>query len=78
MGRPFEGIRVIDTTHVLAGPFAAYQLAVLGAEVIKVERLAENIDIFDFALTDAEMREISGLARPGARLVDWAWSPKWD
>jgi crotonobetainyl-CoA:carnitine CoA-transferase CaiB-like acyl-CoA transferase len=35
--RPFEGIRIIDITHVLAGPFAAYQLAVLGADVIKVE-----------------------------------------
>ncbi|MGB7258394.1 MAG: CoA transferase [Pseudolabrys sp.] len=37
MTRPFEGIRVIDITHVLAGPFAAYQLALLGADVIKVE-----------------------------------------
>ena len=37
MTRPFEGIRVIDVTHVLAGPFAACQLAVLGADVIKVE-----------------------------------------
>src|SRR5258708_33455459 len=37
MTRPFEGIRVIDVTHVLAGPVAAYQLAVLGAGVIKVE-----------------------------------------
>ena len=44
----------------------------------KVERLAENIAIFDFALTDSEMQDISGLARPDARLVDWAWSPKWD
>src|ERR1700704_4813632 len=35
--RPFEGIRGIDVTHVLAGPFAAYQLAVLGADVIKVD-----------------------------------------
>src|SRR4029079_7076267 len=35
--RPFEGIRVIDVTHVLAGPFAAYQLAILGHDVIKRE-----------------------------------------
>lgn len=41
MGRPFEGIRVIDATHVLAGPFAAYQLALLGADVIKVEHPEE-------------------------------------
>ena len=37
MSRPFEGVRVIDLSHVLAGPFCAYQLAVLGAETIKVE-----------------------------------------
>ena len=41
MARPFEGIRVIDVTHVLAGPFAAYQLGVLGADVIKVEHPAD-------------------------------------
>jgi crotonobetainyl-CoA:carnitine CoA-transferase CaiB-like acyl-CoA transferase len=35
--RPFEGVKILDCTHVLAGPFAAYQLAVLGADVIKVE-----------------------------------------
>ena len=35
--RPYEGIKIIDTTHVLAGPFAAYQLGLLGADVIKVE-----------------------------------------
>jgi crotonobetainyl-CoA:carnitine CoA-transferase CaiB-like acyl-CoA transferase len=35
--RPFEGVKILDCTHVLAGPFAAYQLALLGADVIKVE-----------------------------------------
>lgn len=37
MARPFEGLRVIDATHVLAGPFAAYQMAVLGADVIRID-----------------------------------------
>jgi diketogulonate reductase-like aldo/keto reductase len=42
------------------------------------ERLEENFALFDFELTDAEMREIAGLARRGGRIVDWTWSPKWD
>jgi len=44
----------------------------------KVERLEENIALFDFELTDAEMKEIATLARNDGRIVDWTWSPKWD
>lgn len=37
MTRPYENIKILDLTHVLAGPFSTYQFALLGAEVIKIE-----------------------------------------
>ena len=44
----------------------------------KIERLSENIDIFDFVLSDEEMGEISAMGSARGRLTDYAFAPKWD
>jgi diketogulonate reductase-like aldo/keto reductase len=44
----------------------------------RVERLKENLAIFDFELTDADMTEIAALARRDGRIVDFGFSPQWD
>ena len=60
--------------------FLVQQSIVVIPRTSKVERLAENAAIFDFALGEQEMAEISQLAHGDGRIVDWAFSgrPKWD
>lgn len=50
---PFADLRVIDFTHVLAGPACSYYLGLLGAEVIKVESLIKGDAIRHRGGTDA-------------------------
>jgi 2,5-diketo-D-gluconate reductase B len=60
--------------------FLVQQGIVVIPRTSRVERLKENIAIFDFALSKAEMAEIARLAHRDGRIVDYAYSgsPEWD
>lgn len=60
--------------------FLVQQEIVVIPRTSKLERLSENAAIFDFALSQPEMAEISGLANRDGRIVDWSYSgnTKWD
>ncbi len=53
---PLAGIRVLDLTNVLAGPYCSYQLGLMGAEVIKVEKPGEG-DLARHLGPDAALNE---------------------
>jgi diketogulonate reductase-like aldo/keto reductase len=60
--------------------FLVQQGIVVIPRTSRVERLKENLAIFDFALSKAEMAEIARLAHRDGRIVDYAYSgsPEWD
>ena len=66
------------TAGQVALRFLVQQDIIVIPRTSKLERLTENFDIFDFALTDAEMTAIRGLAHPNGRIVNVSWAPQWD
>jgi diketogulonate reductase-like aldo/keto reductase len=44
----------------------------------RIERLSENIEIFDFTLSDDEMQQISAMGSAKGRLTDFGFAPDWD
>jgi 2,5-diketo-D-gluconate reductase B len=44
----------------------------------RIERLSENIEVFDFVLSDDEMLQISAMGSAKGRLTDFGFAPKWD
>ena len=61
MSKPFKGVKVVDFTRVLAGPYGSYQLALLGADVVKIESREGDDMRFGTRSNDWEKR---GLAAP--------------
>jgi 2,5-diketo-D-gluconate reductase B len=76
-------LRLIGMHHrKSAGQVCLRFLVQEGAIVIprtsKLERLSENLAIFDFTLDPGEMDAVRNLANPRGRIVDWSGSPNWD
>ena len=65
-----------------AGQVSLRWLVQKGAIVIprtsKIERLSENMAIFDFTLGAQDMAAIDELAKPAGRVVSVGWAPSWD
>jgi 2,5-diketo-D-gluconate reductase B len=74
--------RIGKTYGKTAGQVSLRWLIQKGAIVIprtsKVERLSENMAVFDFELSAQDMGEVDALAKPAGRVVSVGWAPSWD
>jgi crotonobetainyl-CoA:carnitine CoA-transferase CaiB-like acyl-CoA transferase len=59
--KPFSGVTIVDFTRMLAGPFASHQLALLGANVIKVESFGGDDIRNEFISKDLGKRGMSSI-----------------
>lgn len=58
--------------------FLLQEGAIVIPRTARLERLAENLAIFDFVLSEEDMTAVRTLASPHGRIVDWSGSPNWD
>ena len=67
MTRPFEGVKILDFTQVLAGPYGTFQFAAMGADVVKVERREGE----DLRYLDMRRTELSNKLREQGLMPRW-------
>jgi crotonobetainyl-CoA:carnitine CoA-transferase CaiB-like acyl-CoA transferase len=65
--RPFEGVKILDFTQVLAGPYGTFQFAAMGADVVKVERREGE----DLRYLDMRRTELSNKLREQGLMPRW-------
>jgi diketogulonate reductase-like aldo/keto reductase len=74
--------RIGDRHRKTAAQICLRWLVQQGAAAIprtsQLQRLSENIEIFDFELSEEDMREISAMGSASGRLMDFSLAPKWD